>query len=82
MEPVVTHPAIHHWALRRRDFQRGMRIQQRHHHREAFIGRADHADAPIRFRDVFHQPVDGVVSVRDVVGASGFNGPRTGRVIT
>ena len=75
VEPVVAHPAIHHRALRRGHFQRGMRIQQRHHHGEAFVGRADHADAAVRFRRVLHQPVDGVVGVGHVVGGRRIQRP-------
>src|SRR5947209_7828246 len=80
VEPVVTHPAVDHGAFRCGDFQRGMRIQQRHDDREAFVRRADHADAAVGFRDVFDQPVDGVVGVGDVVRAGAVqrttHGPR------
>ena len=70
VEPVVAHPSVHHGAFGRRHFQRRMRAEQRHDHGEAFIGRADHAHAAVRFRGVLHQPVDGVVGVGDVVGSS------------
>ena len=48
-----------------------MRIEQRHHHREALVGRADHAHAPVRFGRVLHQPIDGVLGVGRVVGRRG-----------
>ena len=47
VEPVVAHPAIDHGALGRGDFERGMRIEQRHDDGEAFVGGADHADLPL-----------------------------------
>ena len=76
VEPVVAHPAVNHRAFRRRYLQRGMRIQQRHDHGEAFVGRADHADPAVRLRHVLHQPIDGVIGVRSVVGAGGVEGPK------
>ncbi|KAG1534359.1 hypothetical protein G6F50_015588 [Rhizopus delemar] len=37
VEPVVTHPAIHHRALRCGHLQRRVRVGQCHHHGETFI---------------------------------------------
>ena len=67
MKPVVTHPSVHHGTLRSRHLQRRMRIEQRRHHGEPLIGRADHAHASVRFGSVLHQPVDGVIGIRNVV---------------
>ena len=44
-----------------------MRVYERHRHREAFVRAADHTDAAVALRDVFHEPVDRVVGVGRVV---------------
>ena len=68
MEPVVAHPAVDHRAHRRRDLQRRMRVHQGHHHGEALVGAAQHADAAVRLGHVLHQPLDRVVGVGGVIG--------------
>ncbi len=80
VEPVVAHPAIDHRALRRRHLERRMRIGQRHHHGEAFIGRAEHADASVGLGHVLDQPVDGVPGVGGVIDLGRIQRPaqRTG----
>lgn len=72
IEPVVAHPAIDHRALRRGHLQCGMRIGQRHHHGETFVGRADHADLAIGLLEVFHQPIDGVPGIGGMVDLAGI----------
>ncbi len=67
VEPVVAHPAIDHRALRRSHLQCRMRVGQRHHHGEALVRRAEHADLAIALRYVLHQPVDGVPGIGGVV---------------
>src|SRR2546425_13075832 len=37
VEPVITHPTVNHRAHWRGDFQRGMGIDQSHHHGEALV---------------------------------------------
>ncbi len=44
-----------------------MRIDERHQRQEAVVRDAENADASIRLRNVFHQPIDGVVGVSGVV---------------
>ena len=67
VEPVVTHPAIDHRALRCGHLQCRVRVGQRHHHGEALVRRAEHADLAIALRHVLDQPVDGVPGVGGVV---------------
>ena len=67
VEPVVAHPAVDHRAFRCGHLQRRMRVRQRHHHGEPLVRGAKHADAAVGFRDVLHQPVDGVVGVGRMV---------------
>ncbi len=75
IEPVVAHPAVDHRAFRHRHLQRGMRVGQRHHHGEPFVGRADHADLAIGFADVLHQPIDGVPGIGGMVDFAGIERP-------
>ncbi len=68
VEPVVAHPAVDHRAHRRRDLQRRVRVHQGHHHGEALVGAAEHADAAVRLGHVLHEPLDRVVGVGRVIG--------------
>ena len=68
VEPVVAHPAVDHGAFRGGDLERGMRPEQRHRHRPAVVGRADHADALIALGHILGQPLDRVIGVGGVVG--------------
>ena len=61
--PIVAHPTINHGTHGRRNFQRGMRIDQRHDHGETFVGTSGHANAAVAFRNIFHKPIDGVVCI-------------------
>ncbi len=45
-------------------------MEQGHDDGESFVAGADHADAAVRFGDVFHQPVDSVPGIGGVVGAA------------
>ena len=44
-----------------------MRIHQRHQRQEAIVGDAQKSNLAVAFRNILHQPVDGVVSVRGVI---------------
>ncbi len=68
VEPVVAHPAVDHRAFGGGDLQRRVRVEQRHGHGPAVVGRADHADLLVRFRHVLDQPVDRVPGIGGVVG--------------
>jgi len=67
MKPVVAHPAIDHRIHRHGNLQCRMRIDQRHQRQKAVVGDSENTDAPIALRDIFHEPVDGVVSVSGVI---------------
>ena len=68
VEPIVAHPPVHHRTLRRRNLQRRVRIEQRHHYRESLVARPDHPHSPIRLRHILHQPVDRVVRIGRIIG--------------
>ena len=67
MKPVIAHPAIDHRIHRHCNFERRVRVDERHQGQKAVIGNTEDADFAIRFRDILHQPVDGVVGVRGVI---------------
>ena len=67
MEPVVAAPTVDHRVHRHRDFQRRVRIHQRHQRLVAVVADADNADAAVAFRHMLHQPIDRVVCVGAVV---------------
>ncbi len=75
IEPVVAHPAVDHRAFWHRHLQGGMRVGQRHHHGESFVGRTDHTDLAIGFLDILHQPVDGVPGIGGMVDLAGIERP-------
>ena len=72
VKPVVAHPAIDHGVHRHGNFQRGMRIDERHQRQKAVVGNAEDADFAVGFGNVFHQPVDGVVGVGGVIDRRGI----------
>ena len=72
MEPVVAHPAVDHRAHRRCDFERRVRMHERHDYGEALVRASEHAHAPVRLGDVLHEPVDGVVGVGRMVDVRGI----------
>ncbi len=74
VEPVVAHPAVDHRALGRGDLERGMRLEQRHHHGEAFVRRAEHPDLAVRFGEVglVDQPIDRVPGIGGVIDRGGI----------
>ena len=67
VKPVVAHPAIDHRIHGHCNFQRRMRIHQRHQGCEAIVRNSENANFAVAFGNVFHQPVDGVVSVGRVI---------------
>src|SRR5437667_5323682 len=71
VEPVVAHPAVDHRTLRHGGFQRGMRIDERHDDREAFVGAADHPNTTIRLGHILHKPIDRAVSISGVTDHTG-----------
>ena len=64
---IVAHVVVGGRCLRRRRFQRGMRMDDAGGDVEAGLGDADHSGAPVVVRDVLQQPVDRVVGVRALV---------------
>ena len=52
-----------------------MRIHQRHQRQEAIVGDAQKSNLAVAFRNILHQPVDGVVSVRSVIHRRGILRP-------
>ena len=64
---VVAHVVVGGRCLRRRRFQRRMRMDDAGGDVEAGLGNTDHAGAPVVVRDVLQQPVDGVVGIRALV---------------
>ena len=81
VEPVVSHPPIDHGALGRRNFERGMRMDEGHDDSEALIARTDHADSAVRLVNILHQPVDGVIGVGRIVDFTMVEGTTGGGVI-
>ena len=67
VEPVVAHPAVHHRALRRGHLQGRVRVHERHHHGEALVRAAEHADPAVGLGHVLHEPVDRVVRIGRVI---------------
>ena len=63
VEPIITHPAVDHRALRHGGFECRMGIDERHYDCKSFVRAAHHADAPVGLRYVLHEPVDRVVGV-------------------
>src|SRR5579859_8121498 len=53
-------------------FQRGMRLEHAHYRKPTAVGDAEEANAAVVVRNIFHQPVDGVVRVRAFVNARSF----------
>jgi hypothetical protein len=62
------------------DFQRRVRIHQRHQRQKAVVGNAQDADLAVALRNVLHQPVDGVVGVGGVIDRRGILRPVQGAV--
>src|SRR6202041_634033 len=75
VEPVVAHPAVDHGIHRDGNFERRVRIDQRHQRREAVVGNAENADFTVGLGEIFDQPVDGVVGVGGVIGVRGIQRP-------
>lgn len=75
VEPVVAHPAVHHGAFRHCDLERRMRVGECHHHGEAFVRGADHADLAVGLLDVLDQPIDGVPRIGGMVDLAGIERP-------
>src|SRR5580658_586353 len=67
MEPVVTHPTVHHRALRSRHLQRRMRIYKRHYGGKALIRGTEHPHLAVGLGYIFYEPVDRIVRVGGVV---------------
>ena len=65
---IVVHPLIDGRSLLAHRFQRSMRMQQRKRGRKTVVGDAHHADFSVVVRDVFDQPIDGIVGVSRFVG--------------
>ena len=72
VKPVVAHPAIDHGIHGHGDFQRRVRIHQRHQRQKSVVGDAEDADLAIALGNIFHQPVDGVVGVGGVIDRRGI----------
>src|ERR1700731_1067690 len=64
MKEIVPQECVAHAGLFGSRFQRRMRMNHPHRHQEAVVRNTVHADSPVVARNIFHQPVDGVVSVR------------------
>ena len=79
MKPVVAHPAVNHWALRRGHLQRRVRIQQRHHDRKTLVRRSNHPHATVALGHILHQPVNRVPRIIRVVRSIGVQRPRRRR---
>src|SRR5947208_2400708 len=72
VEPVVSHPAIDHGIHRHRHLEGRVRIHQRHQRQETIVRDTKNADLAITLRNIFYQPVDGVVSIGRVIDGSGI----------
>ena len=71
VEPVVAHPAIDHGIHGDGNFERGVRMDERHERQKAVVGDAEDADLAIGLGNVFDEPVDGVVGVGGLVDGRG-----------
>ena len=67
VKPVVALPSVHHRIHRDRNFQRRMRIDERHQRKESVVRDAEDPDLAVALRDVLHQPVNRVVGVGRVI---------------
>ena len=72
VEEVVAEPSVAHAGLFGDGLERGMRVDHSHGDEKAVIGNAVEADAAVVVRDIFHEPVDGVVGVRAFVHTLGI----------
>ncbi len=80
MKPVIAHPAIDHRIHGYGYLESGVRIDERHERLESVIRDPDGAHLAVAFRHVFHQPVDGVVSIGGVIHGSRILGPVHGAI--
>ena len=60
---VVPQPHVGRRGLRRRGFERRVRIGERHRRRPAVVGHAEHPGAAVVRGHVLHEPIDRVVGV-------------------
>ena len=72
VEPVVAYPAVDHGIHGNGNFERGVRIDERHQREEAVVGNAENADLAVAFGDIFDEPVDGVVRVGGMIDGGGI----------
>ena len=75
VKPVVTSPPVHHGIHRHGHFERRVRIDQRHQRQKTVVGNSQNADLAIRFRNIFNEPVNGVVRVSGMINGRGIQRP-------
>src|SRR5438445_10476076 len=62
VKPVIAHPTVHHGIHGYGHFECWMMLHQRHQRQEAIVRNSEDANLAVALRNIFHQPVDGVVS--------------------
>ena len=67
VEPVVTHPPVHHRIHGHRHLERRMGMEQRHQREEPVVRDAQDSHLAVALGYVLHQPVDGVERVGGVI---------------
>ncbi len=69
MKKIVAQPGVSHASLLGNRLQRRMRVDHSHGHEESVVRGSVHSHAPVVVGHIFHQPIDGVICVRALVGA-------------